>query len=232
MKRYLIDYLMNARDLGGYVTKDGKSVPYGLFIRSDAPHYLSQEGRDAFYAMGITTVLDFRTTDITGKFVSTFRDDARFVYLNYPIFEGSNAYSKSEEESPQTYMRMLDHMDTFKAIMLGFINAPGGVFYNCSAGKDRTGVVTFLLLDLIGVDRATIVDDYAVSEKHIEERIGLVREAHPTFPSSMGHSKKEWFLTFFDLFDKTYGSARRYLLKAGLTPYQITKLKKKLTRPQ
>lgn len=232
MKRYLIDYLMNARDLGGYVTRDGKKIPYGLFIRSDAPHYLTKEGRDAFHALGVTTVMDFRTSDIVDRFVSTFRNDGRFVYLNYPITEGSNAYSKSEDESPQTYMRMLDHFDTFKAIMLGFINTPGGVFYNCSAGKDRTGVVTFLLLDLIGVDRGTILEDYAISEKHIEERIGFVRETHPSFPSSMGHSKKEWFLAFFDLFDATYGSVRAYLLKAGLTPYQITKLKKKLTRPQ
>ncbi len=230
MKRYLIDYLMNARDLGGYKTRDGKTIVFQRFIRSDAPHYLSKEGRDFFFDLGVRTVLDLRTPDIAQRFVSTYRDDARFHYVNYPITEGSNAYSKSEEESPQTYLKMLAHFDTFYTIMKTFIDAKGGVFYNCSAGKDRTGVVTFLLLDLIGVDRLTIVEDYAVSEKHIEERIGLVRSAHPDFPSSMGHSRKEWFHAFFALFDATHKSARQYLLNIGLTPYQITKLKHKLTK--
>lgn len=230
MKRYVIDLLMNARDLGGYSTLDGKTIPMGRFIRSDAPHYLTQEGRDIFHALGITTVLDFRTPDIASKFTSTFKDDARFSYWNFPIMEGSNAYSKSEAESPQTYMNMLTHLDTLKDIMLGFIHAPGGVFYNCSAGKDRTGVVTFLLLDLIGVNRQTILEDYAISESFINERITLVREAHPTFPATMGHSKKEWFLRFFELFDETYGSVRKYLLKAGLTADHINQLKKKLTK--
>ncbi len=230
MKRYLIDYLMNARDLGGYKTKRGETLAFQRFIRSDAPQYLSKEGRDFFYEKGIRTVIVLRTIDIAQRFISTYRDDPRFHYVKCPITEGSNAYSKNETESPQTYMKMLEHFDTFYTIMKTFIDTPEGVFYNCSAGKDRTGVVTFLLLDLAGVDRQTILEDYAVSEKHIEERIGLVRSAHPDFPSSMGHSKKEWFLAFFNTFDQTYRSARQYLLRIGLTPYQITKLKHKLTK--
>lgn len=230
MKRYLLDLMLNTRDLGGYATKDGKVTQYGRFIRSDAPMYLTEAGKAEFFQMNITTVIDFRTEEITTRYPSVFKDDSRFHMYSYPITEGSLAHTLKGEDPSITYMSMLSHFDTFKNIMMAMINAEGGVFYNCSAGKDRTGIVTFLLLDLIGVDRKDILEDYVVSEQFINERIPLVQVSHPSFPSSMGSSKKEFLLNFFDLFNKEYGTARKYLLKTGMTAKQLKMLKDKLTK--
>jgi len=230
MKRYLLDLMLNTRDLGGYVTKDGKTTQYGRFIRSDAPMYLTEAGKAEFLQMNIKTIIDFRTEEIATRYPSVFKDDPRFHTFSYPITEGSLAHTLKGEDPSITYMNMLSHFDTFKNIMLAMINADGGVFYNCSAGKDRTGIVTFLLLDLIGVDRKEILEDYVVSEQFINDRIPLVQAQHPSFPSSMGSSKREFLLHFIELFNKEYGTARKYLLKAGLTVKQLQILKGKLTK--
>jgi protein tyrosine/serine phosphatase len=230
MKRYLIDLLMNARDIGGYSTKEGKVTIEGRFIRSDAPQYLTESGKAEFLKMNITTVIDFRTPEISLRYPSAFKDDSRFSYFSFPIEEGSAAYAKTNEDTSLTYMKMLAHTDNFKNIFLTMINAPQGVFYNCSAGKDRTGIVTFLLLDLVGVDRDTILEDYVVSEQFINERIGLVRQDHPTFPSTMGFSKKETFNKFLALFTIEYKNGENYLLKAGLNNKQIQKIKNKILK--
>jgi len=103
------------------------------------------------------------------------------------------------------------------------------VFYHCTAGKDRTGVVTFLLLDLVGVDEQTIIDDYAVSEVFINANIHKVREQHPDFPASLGQSKAWYMEQFIPLFRATYGTAEAYLLKIGITAHEIEKLRQRLT---
>ncbi|MCX5775986.1 MAG: tyrosine-protein phosphatase [Firmicutes bacterium] len=230
MKRYLLDLMLNTRDLGGYATKDGKTTQYGRFIRSDAPLYLTEAGKAEFLQMKITTILDFRTEEISTRYPSVFQGDPRFHFFSFPITEGSLAHTLKGEDPSITYMSMLSHFETFKDITLAMINAEGGVFYNCSAGKDRTGIVTFLLFDFVGVDRKDILEDYVVSEQFINERIPLVQAQHPSFPSSMGFSKKEYLLNFIKMFNKEYGTARKYLLKAGLTVKQLKTLKDKLLK--
>lgn len=230
MKRYLFDMMMNTRDLGGYKTSSGKKTKLGRFIRSDAPLYLGEEGKASLAKLGITTVIDLRTEEIANRYISVLKDDPRFQYFNFPITEGSAAYSKNDDESPFTYMKMLDHPDCIKQIILTMIQSKGGVFFNCTAGKDRTGIVAFLLLDLAGVSRNDILDDYVVSGSFIDERIPIIRALHPSFPSTMGFSKREYLTEFYELFDNAYGSAEGYLLKAGLTPEQLQILKNKLTK--
>ncbi len=229
MKRYEIDLQLNTRDLGGYVTSQGFLIPEGQFIRSDVPQYLSPQGRDFFYQLGITHVLDFRTDDIGTRYPSVFSQDARFNYRRFPIVEGSQANPTHPDDSPKTYMRMLTREDTFRGIFHVISHATGGVFYHCTAGKDRTGVVTFLLLDLVGVSEQTIIEDYAVSEVFINANIHKVRALHPDFPASLGYSKAWYMEQFIPLFRATYGSAEAYLLKIGITAEEIKSLKQRLT---
>jgi len=61
---------------------------------------------------------------------------------------------------------MLDHYaDLFAAVFRAMIAAkPGAVLFHCQAGKDRTGIVTALLLSLVGVPDSIIAADYAESQ--------------------------------------------------------------------
>lgn len=232
MKRYLVDLQMNTRDLGGYQNKDGAKIIEQRFIRSDVPQYLSPAGRDFFYGLGIKTVLDFRTEEIANRYPSVFANDSRFSYHLFPIVEGSNASKSKTEDSPKTYMKMLSHYDTFKGIFRAILSSAGNVFYHCTAGKDRTGIVSFLLLDLVGVDDQTMIDDYACSEVFINERIKSVREAHPDFPSSLGFSKADYMIQFIHLFRTRYGTSEAYLRLLGFSEDEIKQIKHKLIGPK
>ena len=228
MKRYYVDLQLNTRDIGGYHTMYQRKIPEGVFIRSDVPQYLTKEGRDFFVNLGVSTVIDFRTHDIAARYPSVFESDPRFVYRRFPIVEGSLAAPSTPDQSPFTYLRMLSHEDTFKAIFDTILGAPGSVFYHCTAGKDRTGVVTFLLLDLAGVEEHDIVMDYAVSEQFINAKINDLRALHPDFPISLGYSKPHYMEQFIQLFREKYGSARHYLRHIGVTDDELTHLLKKL----
>lgn len=228
MKRYLFKYMLNTRDLGGTLTKDGKMIKFNRFIRSDAPTHMLKKDIEKLKEMGFTTTIDLRTPFISSKYPSMLSLDNDFSYFSFPIIEGSLVDKGSEEDTPITYMRMLDHVETFKDIFLTIIKSDGGVFYNCSAGKDRTGILTFLLLDLVGVDRQIILEDYAISESYINKRIPLVRKDFPSFPTTLGFSKKEHLLRFFDLFDSKFKSAENYLTICGLTSRDIQSLIDKL----
>lgn len=228
MKRYLIDLQLNTRDIGGYKTSDGRVTTEQRFIRSDVPQHLTPQGIDFFHQLGVTTVIDFRTDYIALKYPSVFERDERFTYRRFPIVEGSLAAPAKPEDSHLTYMKMLANFGTFKAIFDTIIAAPGAVFYHCTAGKDRTGVVTFLLLDLVGVAENVIIDDYAVSEQFINEGIEKVRAIHSDFPISLGYSKPEYFAQFIPLFRTTYGRSSDYLLRIGITLADLTILKERL----
>ena len=228
MKRYLIDSQLNTRDIGGYTTADGHITAEKRFIRSDVPQHLTATGINFFHQLGVTTVIDFRTDYIAMKYPSVFERDERFTYRRFPIVEGSLAAPSKPEDSHLTYMKMLTNHPTFKAIFDTIIASPGAVFYHCTAGKDRTGVVTFLLLDLVGVAEAVIIEDYAVSEQFINEGIEKVRAIHADFPISLGYSKPEYFAQFIPLFRATYGRSSDYLLQIGITEEDLAILKKRL----
>ncbi len=207
---------LNTRDLGGYPTLTGLEIKPGRFIRSDAPNHLLRAELDYLYDLGITTSIDLRTPRVANKYRSSFRDDQRFAYHQIPIVEGSDI-PLNEEQVPELYLSMLDHHDTFKAILETIAKAPQGVIYNCSAGKDRTGMVTFILLELAGVPRSIIADDYELSSSLIDKKIPFMQSIDPSFPSYLGASKREYIERFFTLFDAKYHTIDTYLNIIGIS---------------
>ncbi len=218
---------MNTRDLGGYPTKQGALTKFSRFIRSDALNHLTPKEVDMLHQLGVATSIDLRTERVADKYRSSLRDDPRFVYVRIPIVEGTEA-PLDEEKVPELYMAMLDHHETFRDIMKTIAAAPGSVIYNCSAGKDRTGMVTFLLLELAGVTREAITDDYAISSKLIEARIAEIRTFDPSFPTFLGYSKRWYIEKLFNLFDAKYGNIDAYMATIGVTADECARIRSKL----
>ena len=123
---------------------------------------------------------------------------------------------------------MASNHDNFYKIFSLISESEENVIINCTAGKDRTGVLVCLLLLLAGVSEEDIVKDYEVSEVFIEEKINEVRAFDTYFPSSMGESKKEAMEGLLKLFFEKYNSIENYLFTIGLTKKQIDKVRSKL----
>ena len=114
------------------------------------------------------------------------------------------------------------------------------VVVHCTAGKDRTGIVVALALTAVGVDRETVVADYAATQANLdgqwlEGMIALVTshgvEVTPDLRVILGGSPPEALEASLDLLDRRFGGVREYLLGAGLSEVELAKLRSVLVDP-
>jgi protein-tyrosine phosphatase len=165
---------VNFRDLGGFVTADGRSVKWRLLFRSDSLHDLTPADvavlRDQ---LGVVTVVDLRSPEELAR-TQTYPLHAVADVLHHPIFRESDrpadedpeeaARKRAELTLAEMYLGMFDRLgDNLAAGVAAMASAPGPAVFHCAAGKDRTGVMAAVLLSLLGVPDADIAADYAAT---------------------------------------------------------------------
>ncbi|WEG08601.1 tyrosine-protein phosphatase [Microbacterium horticulturae] len=197
----------NSRDTGGMPLPGGGQTRAGVLYRSDALSGITDAGLAELDASPIGAVVDFRT----GAERSAAPDrlpERRLDTEHLSVLEGAapgigapadmstEAVRAVLEQIPtlgDLYIRMLDGAAASFARVARLVAAPTdegkpGVLVHCTAGKDRTGVATALLLDAVGAERDAIVADYAVSEQNLSgewaERMlqGVAKTGVPMLP--------------------------------------------------
>lgn len=147
-----------------------------LLVRSDAPVDVTAADVAWLLEHGVTTLIDLRSASEVERVPVPLAGDSRFVYENMPV-TGGNVIPATPEQVPASYIAMVD------AQMAGIVhrieNAPGGVMWFCSAGKDRTGVVSAIVLSRLGVSCQEIVDDYVESAGNLREALEDVARRRP-----------------------------------------------------
>ena len=221
----------NARDLGGLSTRDGRTTRHGVFLRGDTLCKLTEDGRRSLLEDGVRTVVDLRGAEELEREPNPFAsiDDVRYEHrpLNDP---GVTSRISAIDDPTERYRVMLDGNGQRIAEILSVIaGSPRAVLFHCFAGRDRTGIVAAILLRLTGVPDDLIVQDYAVSDERLVTRYEEWRarqneiqrarmdqsivEAETTIRGTLGH------------LDEKYGGVEAYLLKHGLDPAAIGRLK-------
>ncbi len=224
MRRIVNANVKNMRDLGGYPTKNGKETKFGSFIRSNLPRNMSNEEIDRLINMGLSTVIDLRTESEAKRRPNALniRD---FDYFNISI---SGGFPEREEDIPSSYMDMVLNRDKMKLVFEAMINSQGMVLFNCTAGKDRTGVVAMLLLKLAGVYDDDILADYEVSYTYIRDEIRLMHINNPDLPAFFGGSKMENMEKFLNLFNSRFERIEGYFDYLGISSDRTSVLRDKL----
>jgi len=222
----LLENTQNTRELGGYVIRDGLATKRNSLWRSDVQNYPSENDVALLKKRGITTILDLRgDKDLTRK-PSGFVNREGFTYINCPIIEGSGV-PESVEKVPVSYLAIAqaEHiLNVFKAIA----NAKTGVMFNCTAGKDRTGVVSAILLLHAGVSDADIIENYVLTREYGRERLELVHKNFPEVDMNIV-TPREWFMEeFLRLFREKFGTTESYFESLELTTEEIERIRKKL----
>ncbi len=153
----------NTRDAGGYPTADGRFVRRGMLYRSAKLNRLTSAGARAYRELGVTTVIDFcnRLTPwplFGGDVWSVqFASSVRGCPMSFSKDGPREAfYIRGVQENAAAFR------DAFK-LLADADNYP--VLYHCAAGTDRTGVMSALVLSLLGVERETIIADFRLSER-------------------------------------------------------------------
>jgi len=161
----------NFRDLGGYPTDDGGQVKRGLLFRSGAMTGLTDKDQNYLDSFGFKTIIDLRSTEEVELYPNHWAVASNIDYLRVPysILEMmAQAVEVSEQKDGDGHGGMYDTLLTtikpqlqlyFNALLQG--RAP--LVVNCSAGQDRTGVTSALLLASLGVSREQIIEDYLLS---------------------------------------------------------------------
>jgi protein tyrosine/serine phosphatase len=173
----------NIRDLGGLDASNGSKTRWGAVVRGDHPSRLTVNGWSALYEHGIRTIVSLRTHGFDEKdhpVVVPPRHEIQVVSVEIEDVTNEEFVEKWATSdlwcTPLYYPDALNlwahrHAAALKAITQA---QPGGVFFHCKRGHDRTGIITMLLLALAGVSPEDIAADYELSVDPVRD--GLLAE--------------------------------------------------------
>jgi protein tyrosine/serine phosphatase len=163
------DGCFNVRDLGSLRTSDGRTTRRGAIVRADSLDRLTPVGWSALKAHGIRTIVDLRNDDELGTSADKRQADVNFKHV--PVDDLADAsfwgYWSSGPQfgTPLYYRPFLERKPERCAAAVAAVARadPGGVVIHCGGGRDRTGLVTLLLLGLVGAEPDEIASDYELS---------------------------------------------------------------------
>ena len=241
MRRIELEGCFNFRDLGGWRTDDGRTVKWNRLYRADSVHLMTdadvQHARDD---LGVRTLIDLRSDlEVTFGGVGALAEAVALrqhaPFRSRPI--DAPAGAASDDRSPDAmvaqYLGILEHssdliVDAVKAVATD--DGLPAVFF-CAAGKDRTGVLSAVLLGALGVQEDDIVEDYVLSAETIDRVIGRFGEnpgspdMYRDLPSSHFAPVAETMHRFVAGVRESYGSFGSYLEAKGLSAGALTSLR-------
>ncbi|RYL92586.1 tyrosine-protein phosphatase [Sporolactobacillus sp. THM19-2] len=229
-RRILLSGTLNTRDLGGYPAEEGRVTRFGRVIRSDAPLMFTADDITLLKQAGVTAAIDFRSKKEIMKKPSAFAQTPGFHYFHCPFVIG-NQDPGSKAGVPPLYARIIADFPAMRQIFKIITREKGAVLIHCAAGKDRTGVVSALLLLAAGVPVSDILADYQISYTYLRTRIIEQLKRDPQLPAYFGRSDMEYMEMTLDQFFKTFGDIGKYLTTIGLTGEEKQLLKQKLFLP-
>ena len=227
----------NARDLGGYPAMHGHATCWHAIVRADNLESLTAAGRAALVAYGVRSIIDLRRPHEVELAPNPFAGGGPqgIAYANVSFGDPAVAppTGKSLADRYQRALVLFPHR--IIAIMQAIAYAPqGGVVLHCNGGKDRTGLIAALLLELVGVARATIGADYALSAACLRssDEDGLARgageQAERERQLVAEEPRAEVMQAVLAYLDERYRGTERYLREAGATVEDILRLRERL----
>ena len=196
--------ISNARELGGYKTRDGKVVRNGVLFRTAVLTDMSEEALDVLLNQyNLAAIIDLRASyeldeepepviDGVAQYNFKIMDEqlmAQRAASIYDILKDPNVNPvkrmtvllESGIISDQMYVEFLQGetgKNGFREFFRVLLETPEGsaVLWHCTNGKDRTGVAAMLLLGVLNVDEETIMEDYMLTNVFFEKEINAMRQ--------------------------------------------------------
>jgi hypothetical protein len=232
------DACLNVRELGGFPTRDGRTTRSHAVIRADNLCRLTAHGRGALMRYGVRTVIDLREASEHALEHDPFsRAELQEVdRVDIPLLTRAFRLGwPSGLDGHEMDLLCLETCGDAIATVFAAIAAAaaGAIVVSCHAGKERTGLVAALLLELAGVDRSTIAREHALSDEHLASLYAAWLDAEPDpeerqrLRSGLRTKPDQMALTLGAL-DELYGGIERYLLDCGVEAPDIATIRERI----
>lgn len=231
-----IEGAYNVRDIGNYETIDGQLTKTGAFYRADSTAGFTAKDIEYFKCHDLSLVIDLRSAAEAAHSPSSFCRTDGIRYENIQIIDGIHSNFESAQ-LPETmgrlYIQFLESAKpAFAKIFRLFAQNRGAALYHCTAGKDRTGVVTMLLLSLAGLSDEDIIADYAATEIFTSHLIASQKAQLAAMgldvPEFLLHADAENMRETVQYLHEKYENAENYLKSCNVTQEEIETVKNKL----
>ena len=250
----------NARDIGGYPTqRGGGKIRFGLVYRSDALNRLTPADQQKLESLQIGKIIDFRSpnemkaspdqlpSSIPYSAQSIWDPNNDFYLMVSNTIAGGPQVQQEKFGNGQAAQIMRDYYRwlvtdgnaraQFASTLTDIANSPNAVLYHCTSGKDRTGLMTAILMSALGVPTDEIYKDYLASNGYLAasnkaQMDALVQRGLVTDPSLFDPIlgvQADYLDASFDQMRKSYGSVDRFLSEGlGVDSATVDALKAKL----
>ncbi len=238
----------NFRDLGGYRTANGGHVRWHMLYRSGSMSGLTAADYAYLDKLGIAAVCDLRTVDerrvepvnwggaikpdYWTRDYASMGGDLRRLLAPGTSANGAEVRIKMMALYGDLPISQKEGIrEIFRRLLAGQVP----LAFNCTAGKDRTGVAAALILSALGVPRKLIVEDYALTDKVIDYRKTAGNEAMMAAvarlpldaQNALLRADPDYIGAMFDSLDQQYGSVQGYLAREmGVGPIELRRLRK------
>ncbi len=171
------DGCVNVRDLGGLATVDGRVTRFRSVVRADNPANLTEPGWRSMREYGVRTVVTLRTEGTVDEEPEPTMVPPGIVIERVLIEDANDVAFRNMCIDTQRWLTPLYFGDMVRhwpercvAVAQAVARAaPGGIVISCGVGRDRTGLVTFLLLALAGVRPDVVAADWQISVERLAD---------------------------------------------------------------
>ncbi len=239
----------NTRDIGGYQTSELGTLRWRQIIRSENLSRLTASDFQKLEEIGLKTVIDLRTKKEHDRSPTVWQGENPPRFFHFPVGDANNDWFKAQrrmmkrnrfteeqslelmvegyrmivEEGPPSYQKMME-------VVLDQSNWP--ILIHCNAGKDRAGVAVTLILESLGVDRETIMEEFLLTNEigRTEKKAILLSKeskkigrgnkfgkgSSPSAWSPIVGVRAEMLEAFYASVDENYGSMDAFLSELGV----------------
>lgn len=238
----------NFRDVGGYKTADGHTVKRGVMYRSGSLGSLTPQAQKVVEGLHIKSIIDLRSTDERSHDNGDWLTASGQGYWarDYGMSHGDMAKIFSSDEPPtaesmkalmsQAYRTLpKEQAPSYREMFARLVAGKQPLVVNCTAGKDRTGIATALVLTALGVPYQTVRQDFLLSNDAPGMNTltgalpGPLAKLPPEVLKPLAGVEGEYIDTAFAQIRQDYGSVEKYMqTELGVGPEEAAALRRNM----
>ncbi len=218
----------NFRDLGGYPTADGRTTRWRHIFRSNHLGQLTTADIEIVRALGVRSAFDFRGLEERAAGVCVVNEitvhslpiePTVVAALRAELARGTLTAPVALEIMRQSYRNYVRHnTHSFRTLFGHLLEDRAPLVIHCTAGKDRTGFASALILHALGVPDNVVAEDYLLTNQHYRRDVSSASDLPADVLDAIGSVEASYLAAGFEAVGREYGDLETYLrdgLKLG-----------------